>query len=245
MEEGRSVKKTEDDWEPEPPTAKRVASRALVLSAVCFRGLIEDQPEVERAEELRSSAESWLESVGALEEAEPEEARILSTPLGSLSPRDALNAGWRSEGLVILAWALGNAALPPIHQQCSPSDVANTLGFLGPPEEMISVAPELRADEELEHWTATYLTAHWRLRQQQVKPGVVDLEAVVAESDWAPLTLTELEVVDGDLALDGSPIVDWPENLFYLTCSIVQERHLALNWLLGFEALYSEVTTDT
>jgi hypothetical protein len=27
--------------------------------------------------------------------------------------------------------------------------------------------------------------------------------------------------------------------------SIAQERHQAFNWLLGFEDLYSQVTTDT
>jgi hypothetical protein len=51
--------------------------------------------------------------------------------------------------------------------------------------------------------------------------------------------------LDNDLAIDGVRI-DKVENAAYRrTLSITQERHQAFNWLLGFERLYSEVTTDT
>jgi len=73
----------------------------------------------------------------------------------------------------------------------------------------------------------------------------MDFEELVARCEWGPLTLAELPIVDRDLSVDGVPLMDLPRGVFETTRSIVQERHQVLNWLLGFERLYSEVTTDT
>jgi hypothetical protein len=73
----------------------------------------------------------------------------------------------------------------------------------------------------------------------------MDLVAYVSACTWASLCLDHLETLDNDLAIDGVRI-DKVENAAYRrTLSITQERHQAFNWLLGFERLYSEVTTDT
>ena len=73
----------------------------------------------------------------------------------------------------------------------------------------------------------------------------MDFTAYVSACKWASLRLDRLETLDGDLAIDGVRI-DKVENATYRRAlSITQERHQAFNWLLGFEPLYSEVTTDT
>ena len=105
---------TEEDFTPIPPDHNRVAARALVLAAVCCRGLIEKDSEKAGAE---------------------------TTPLGKLDRKATIDASWRSEGMVVLAWALHNAQLPGVQAQCEPSDVANEMGFLGERENTLLHSP--------------------------------------------------------------------------------------------------------
>jgi len=68
---------------------------------------------------------------------------------------------------------------------------------------------------------------------------------LVSRSQWGPWTLDGLELVEGDLAIRSTRIDRVPDDWYRQTISIVQERHKAFNWLLGFEERYSETTTDT
>src|SRR5947209_5531592 len=104
------------------PNSERVAARAVVLAAVSCRGLIENEKDVDErgAENVRSRIVSWLEKIGASNELEPAEAGLLSKPVGSLDRSATVDASWRSEGLVVLAWALHYTTLPPVHVLCEP-----------------------------------------------------------------------------------------------------------------------------
>ena len=90
-----------------------------------------------------------------------------------------------------------------------------------------------------------YLTLHWRLRQFGIKPGEVDFVSFATACKWAKMRLDELEVIDNDLAIKGVRIDNLDKDIYRTTVSITQERRIALDWLLGFESLYSHVTTDT
>ena len=236
---------TEEDLPPEPPTAERVAARALVLSAISCRGSIEKDAHKSGAEDLRKQVVAWLDSLGLFEEVETVELELLSTPLGQLESKKAKDAGWKSEGLVVLAWALGCTNLPPGHDQCDPPAIADTLGFLCERSETPLENPSLRSSEEIEKWADVYLTLHWRLRQQLHHPGPMDFVKFVSDCQWAALRLDSLEIVDKDLAINGIPMNKVDHQIFRGCLSITQERHQAFNWLLGFERLYSQVTTDT
>jgi hypothetical protein len=59
------------------------------------------------------------------------------------------------------------------------------------------------------------------------------------------MTLAEVELIDGDLAIGAERIDRAPDDSYRQAVSIVQERHQAFNWLLGLDPLYSEITTDT
>jgi hypothetical protein len=76
-------------------------------------------------------------------------------------------------------------------------------------------------------------------------PGPTDLVDYVAKSTWAELNLEGLDVLDNDLAIDGVRIDKVEHGRFRNVLSLTQERHQAFNWLLGFETLFSHVTTDT
>jgi len=234
-----------EDVAPGPPTADRVAKRAIILASVSCRALIEKDAHKSGAEELRQKVFEWLQCIGVSDELEPSETALLCTPLGKLDRRMQLNESWKSEGMVVLAWALKNAILPPVHQQCQPSDVANAMGFLDDRENTVLSTPQLRDAAEIEGWADTYLTLHWRLRQFSAKPSPMDFVSYVSTCAWGPLRLTELEIQGNDLAVEGVRIERVDPQVLRQTFSIAQERHQAFNWLLGLEPIYSAVTTDT
>jgi hypothetical protein len=176
---------------------------------------------------------------------EQSEADLLSTPLGRLNKKTALDAGWISEGMVVLAWALGCVTLPPFYVPCEPSDVANSMGFLAERETTVFGRPKMRHQGEIEAGEETYLTVHWRLREFSIRPGAMDFAAYVSSCKWGPLRLDQVELREGDLAVNGTRLDRLEHPVFRRTLSIVQERHRAFNWLIGWESLYSQVTTDT
>jgi uncharacterized protein DUF4272 len=234
-----------DEFIPNPPDASRVAARALVLSAVCCRALIEEDARDPGAEELRQKVIGWLEAIGVAGELESAETSILSTPLGKLDQKTRRDAGWKSEGMVVLAWSLGYAELPPVHGECEPSDIANKMGFLDELANTPLRSPRLRDSLEIEGWAETYLTLHWRLRQFSSEPEPMDFVKFVSECAWGPLRLDYLETLNRDLAIEGVRLDKVEYAVFRRSLSIAQERHQAFNWLLGFEPVYSHVTTDT
>jgi hypothetical protein len=118
---------TEDELPPlQSPDARRVAARTLVLAAVSCRALIEKDATKLGAEAERTRREGlqWLDAVGAAWELEPDETALLSTSVGQLDKKSEVSASWRSEGMVVLAWALQCTELPSVHSECDPMDVA-------------------------------------------------------------------------------------------------------------------------
>lgn len=239
---------TDDDsaeLEFDPPPTHRVAARALVLAAVACRSLIETDAGKDGVEALRARILPWLVDLGIADELEDAERALIETPVGKLDNRARVNGSWRAEGVVVLAWALRYCDLPSYEVECDPSGVANGMGFLADRAETPLAAGRLRAPEEIEHWANTYLTLHWRLRQFMLEPKAMDFPAFAASCRWGPLTVVELGLAEGDLAIGGQRIDGACERAIRTTLSIVQERHLAFNWLLGWEPVYSEVPTDT
>lgn len=230
-----------------PPCADRVAARALVLAAVSFRGLIENEKDSDerQAEFVRKRIVNWLQKIEVSNELESIETALRATPVGELDRRATIDATWRSEGLAVLAWALHRSILPPVHVICEPNNIAKALGFLEDRRQTPLVSPDLRDSNEIRHWANTYLTLHWRLRQFSLKPGEMDFASYVATCKWVEMTLADLKVVDRDLAINGIRIDRLDQNTLRSTISIVRERRIALDWLLGFETQYSGVTTDT
>lgn len=235
------------DEELRAPDANRIAARAIVLAAVAWRGLIENEKTADEngAEDIRHRILTWLHAIGVSTELEAAEANLLATPVGRLDRKATINATWRSEGLVVLAWALHRATLPPLHSICEPVEAANALGFLQDREATPLSAPKVRESPEVESWADTYLTLHWRLRQFSIQPGRMDFVSYASKCKWARMRLDELEVIDNDLAIKGVRIDCVDDGAYRDALSITTERRIALDWLLGFEPLYSDVTTDT
>lgn len=229
----------------DPPTPARVARRALALAMVTFRGVVEVDAVDPGAVELWREARAWCGELGLDDELEPDERRIIAAPIGSLPMQRTIEVTWRAEGLVVLAYALGVVELPGLVEKCDPAAVANALGFLAPRDGTALAAPGLRPYEQLEQLTDAYRMLHWRLRHHASGKGPYHFAGLVANSACAEVVAERLELVDGDLALQGVPLTRADPDAVSNARSLVLERHTALEWLLGQHPEYSAIETDT
>lgn len=237
----------EEDAEPEPPTPERVARRALALAAVTARALLEqDDPSQPWVQELHRDTLAWAEAIGIGDEFEPDEWKVLQRPPGTLDERAKIDATWRLEGLVVLAWALGRFELPPYDQLVNPQALIRSLGFSKeePARELLA-NPSLRAPDELEAFRKQMLGLHWRLRDYTLRPQAMDFRAFARNCWFGELDLTPFRLIGNDLALGEHAINDAPQDVFGSATSAAMERHKAINWLTGGGAVYSETDTST
>jgi len=236
---------TEDQPEQNPPSAERVAQRALVLSAITCRSAIEQDAGNKQAEEFRKQVVEWIQRLDLDSEAEPLELEILRKPLGELSERQSIDCGWHAEALAVLAWALGKYQLPNYDVQVIGPDIADALGFM---EEEGSTAlhlPKLRPLHEITILSDQMFALHWRLRQFSLDQSAMDFQDFAPTAWFGSLNIDGLRLIEKDLAIQDVPIFRSAEEQWREALSIAQERHQAVNWLEGYEQVYSEVTTDT
>lgn len=189
----------------------------------------------------------WLETVELDDEIEALERKVLVTPHGELPQQITINACWRMEGLEVLAWALGRSELPALDETSDAMQRIKYAGVLAKPERVAIIfdEAELREAEQIEAQASQQLALHWRLRSFSLKPEAMNFREYAASVDWATFNLEGLPMIDNDLAIGGRPIVDCDKALFSRAMSLAQERHIATNWLIGWDAIYSEVTADT
>jgi hypothetical protein len=229
---------------PEPPLARQVAARALVLAAVSARGDLERQHD-QTAWHLPLA---WLKGVGGAAALEAQERAFLNSAPGRAEEKVIGATSWRREGLAVLAWALKQFDLPAYDAPVVPPDAAHlSVGFLDP-----QIARELRAWGELRPLAeidqlATRLTVvSWRLQQFGLMPGPMDLVAFLRGfSSFKDTWLDGLRIIDGDLAIGALPLAQAPAEEVQLCRSIAMERQIAAYWLQGDDPVYSAVAPVT
>jgi hypothetical protein len=224
-----------------PPTPLRVAQRALVLAGVTCRGFIERDIE---KEPLRQRVIAWMNASGLVGELEPDEASLLTTPIRHLTQQQSIDAGWRCEGLVVLAWALGSHELPAHDESVHPKEVADIVGFLDAAPAALGM-PTLRPTSELQRCAGLLHALHWRLREFAQSRRPIDFAGLARASPFGPLEIDGLRLVEGDLAIGYLPVSAAPEAEFSRCLSIAMERNQAVNWLRGYAEVYSEVPVNT
>jgi hypothetical protein len=246
MHEASRRKPSEEDEGAEPPTAERVARRALALTAVTARAVLEQDAAGSNATETYRDLLAWARDVAIGDELEPDEEEVLRRPLGRLDQRQQLNSTWRLEGLVVLAWALGRFELPPHDEIVSMGPLWRSLGLLdvGAAEALLA-KPTLRAREELRALRNRLFALHWRLRNFYLNPGVLDFADFARTCSFGPLHLSGLPLVEGDLGFRGERIDRAPQDVFSSAHSAAQERHQAVNWLWEGPERYSNASVAT
>jgi hypothetical protein len=254
---------------PDPPPARRVAARALVLAALHYR-LIFEVFLLQRADgESRvgnANLLSWVQEAGLLPEFEPEERALLEAPLGRLPPDATGNESWRLEGLGVLAWALQRYRLPPYDAVVGPAVLEGLELFARDGSADLRDTAVLRPAQEVRRYATQITIVSWRLRQfglpresqlyQEVTRSappwghgvrermdfVAHLRAHPGFEEW---WLDGLRLAGGDLALGGRPLADAsPEDVQQCT-AIGVARQVAAYWLRGDEPIYSRVRPNT
>lgn len=231
--EGGVVLDSDVDLGPpsEPPSTERIRWRLVVTAAVAARAL--NEVEGTYLAEARDALLTWVEDTGAAVELEPWEATLLAAAPGGVDERDLVDGSWRTEGALVLAWALGLMDLPAPDVVAVPGEVFASIGLADPDltrSALVGVSP--RSADELEVLRCRLLTVHWRLNQQRLHPGPLELASAVEAHRWGPLTVDGLELVGGDLAVDGRPLAEADPEAVRRATSIAVERHRAVNWLV-------------
>jgi hypothetical protein len=233
--------------EPPPPSADKVARRAVVLSVVACRGIIDgDRTNPKEADALSKRSYNWLRAIGLEEELTDWERRILDSPFGNLTDPDRINASWLSEAVLVLAWSLGRSELPGLEDQCDPSGAANSLGFLQPMDSTALKQPQLLPPEDLHEYNEFIYNVHWRIRDFSLNKRSYDFESLARKAWGEPVLRHGLIICESDLCVGGVPILWAKESAWRTLASITRERHRASNWLIGYASEdFYEVTTDT
>jgi hypothetical protein len=230
----------------DPPTPDRVARRALALTAVTARAILEQDTANPEAPGTYQDLLAWVKDVGIDDEFEPDEWEVLQRPLGKLEPRQQINSTWRLEGLVVLAWALGRFEIPPHDELVQLNPLWRSLGLLDAAAARELLAdPTLRPREEIGTLRNRLFALHWRLRNFRINPGVMDFAEYARTCWFGPLDISGLPLVDGDLAIRGERIDRAPPDAFGSAHSTAQERHQAANWLWEGPQRYSEASVAT
>jgi Domain of unknown function (DUF4272) len=143
------MSESEESIERTPPSAQRVARRALVLSAVVCRGNIDHGAGNADTESLRNRILDWITFLDVQDEIEPREAALLKAPLSALTQQQVIDATWQAEGLAVLAWALKRLNLPKHDEKVDPYAVTDALGFLNEDAAELIRFAQLRGDAEI------------------------------------------------------------------------------------------------
>ena len=248
--ESRANVDGEEDEEIDPPTAERVAKRMLVLMAIAARSIaemnVQEHPELA---EMHERILPWMEELGIADECEPGELAALECPLGKLPQQPCIDGFWRTEGVAVLAWALGLHELSDYDEGTTTDALLQELAFLNTEQgESILQNAALRSPEEIGAMGEAMLAFHWRMRDFRINPKPCDFRNWGETCWFGPTDLSWAKFgPDNDLMIRGKSIsIAVPDDVS-MASSIAMERHLATNWLRGsgFSRVYSEVDTST
>lgn len=241
-----SVAAEDDDPPIDPPRAERVARRALALTAIAARGLLEHNTNEPDRMTTFQEMHQWIRDVGIGDELEPNEWEVLQRPLGKLDSQSTINSVWRLEALTVLAWALQLMELPPHDRLAVPADMWRRLGWLdADAAKTILREPKLRTRDAIETLRKRLFAIHWRLRNYHLRPQVMDFAEFARTSWFGPLDIAGLSLVGGDLALGGQRIDKASSNDFSAAHSTARERHQAVIWLASGPAKFSDAEAHT
>jgi hypothetical protein len=247
-EESRPRPPDDEPEAAEPPSAERVARRALALVAVTERAILEQEVNngVPKVDEAWQDLLAWVRDIGIGDELEPDEWKVVQRPPAKLDERMYVDSAWRLEGLVVLAWALGRFPIPPADEIVATNPLWKSFGWpdVEGPQALLA-NPTLKPRPEICTLRNRLFTLHWRLVNQGVHPGVIDFAEFARTCSFGPMDLTGLSLIEGDLALGGQRIDRVSHDLFSRSESAALERHKAVNWLWQGPERYSEAITDT
>lgn len=226
--------------EPDP---QRVARRALILATLVCRANIDNQGRDGR--DVDGRLRSWFAHLDLADELAPSEATFLQTPFGQLPAGQRISTTWQAEGLLVLAWALGRCDLLPHDQLVDPVEISDSVDLLCDEAAELISAATLRSFEEREAFREIMYALDCRWTALRHAPGARDISSHFDPSWWSVLGLEPPLTADGDLFLDGRPLLEATEDRRQRVGWAVKERHRASIWLLGESESYASTRADT
>lgn len=224
-----------------PPDAARVFARGLVLAQLGFRASVDLQASHPAAQAHYEELQQWLRTRQFTSEMESSEQGRLAAPLGELTAEELVELSLEFEAAAVMAWALRFLELPAHDHFVRGREVLDALGMSSPVGMEARLAQLcLRPAAEVHVQSRRVHTIHWRLRRHQLvedpSAGAASMESWRAEAEELGI-----ELVDGELPVDGVPLTSVAEARARACLGAVEPRHRALNWLQGYYLLYSEV----
>jgi hypothetical protein len=225
------------------PDARRVAQRTLVLCSVAARGFLDAETPTD-AEALKRDLLDFVARHHLDRELEPEERAMLEAPIGSLERQPTIDATWRLEGMAVLAWSLGVAEMPAHDQPVEGVRLCMSLGLLARDTPLLVQLPQRRPAEEIARMQTRLHGIHWRMADYRVESTRLDFRALASNSAVGPWDLSDVPMIDDDLAIRGVRLDRADPGARTQTESIARERHRAINWVMGRHPVYSETPTS-
>lgn len=223
----------------EPPAEDRVMARLILLGALASRGIMETHPELEPQ---RQEMVADLRGSDAWSEGEPAEMAELETPVGTLAQKSTWRLPWMAEGAAVLAWSLGLMDLPSYDEEVNVDRLFAVISDMEHSEHK----PTLRGLDEIDTLSFQMLAIHWRLRQFELEPKAMDFKAYAKRAWCGPMDLSLARLsASHDLEVEGVPLAEASEESWKRASGIMHERRMAIHWLLGHAAVYSENDTST
>jgi hypothetical protein len=212
----------------------------LAVACIAARGMTDgDGPP--RAQQMADRILEFACESGIGRSFDEGEKSMLARPAGAWSQMERNQASWLFEGLSVLAWAVKQSQLPAFETKCHATQVGLALGLFKPgTAEQMGLWP-MRSLEEITPWAAHYFALNWRLHHYFVKPEKIDFEVVLRDQNWPPSVRKSLDLIDGDLILDGRALPEVGEARLSEVFGIVRERCKAFRWLTGYDASYATV----
>ncbi|HEV2109008.1 MAG TPA: DUF4272 domain-containing protein [Thermomicrobiales bacterium] len=229
-----------------------VASRSVVLAALCRRAFLEldaEQTDGSELDEDRFDLLAWLRDEDLSDHFSTEERVIFQAPVGSLDPGDTLMATWSAEALAPLCWALG--LLPALPGPDRPANAEALLGLLPSPDSATGSWREDAAMRDEDAIAAAREAAElwaWRATVQELWAT-----ATVAERNDRLVAIRDVAHEGAALGLLPPPVDDdipvlgraYATAGDHETLAIIAEWRLrALNWLCGFGDSWDTVPLD-
>lgn len=196
-------------------------------------------------EQTRNALQNALRTHRLWDLVSPDERTFFSTTAITMTQRQRIEASWRIEAALVLAWALRRIAnLPPYDVDVNPQFLKS---LPRDPSELIATA-ELRPQAEIDRRRDVAELWHWRSRTRELNergepfPSNLDFRRRGLRSfdDIVRLAAAKAaqdgvvdEPINGDFPAFGKAYRDLSEQEWAKIRSITMERHFALNWLCG------------
>jgi hypothetical protein len=229
-----------------------IATRTIILSALCHRAFIEiaaaenDTPDLD---EDRFDLLAWLYDENLFDHASARERDTFHAVVGTLAADETLEPTWSAEALAALCWSLSLIPNLPAYDQPArihplfnvlPEPGSSCSAFLSKAE-VLSEDPIAAARETAELW-------YWRATMQELLD-----DASRSERDELLVAIRDTVVEGASLGLLPQPISDdfalhggtyaQADNHEVLV-AIAEWRLRAFNWLCGFGNSWDTVPLD-